>query len=190
MRRARFEPSDIPPTDFVFLPFSLGGTEIFLRRCRGSRPEIGCRAIHHSGEFSREAHPSRMAACMRFPSTHTHARLLALGVWRRPRGVWGSLFCCLVSPQNARALVYVDAGPFCRRPNPSCTHAFLSRCFLVDAGSESAPKTVEEKELRDETEMENSTVPLKQQQQRAGRASRLYTATSARTSFFRGAPSP
>lgn len=107
LRRARFEPSDIPPTDFVFLPFSLGGTEIFLRRCRGSRPEIGCRAIHHSGEFSREAHPSRMAACMRFPSTHTRALAIALGVWRRPRGVWGSLFCCLVSPQSARLCMWM-----------------------------------------------------------------------------------
>lgn len=53
------------------------------------------------------------------------------------------------SSRRARLCVYVDAGPFCRRPNPSCTHAFLScalpplRCGLL----ESAPKTVDDGSL-------------------------------------------
>lgn len=65
--------------------------------------------------------------------------------------LWGEMLLPpMPSSRRARLCLYVDAGPFCRRPNPSCTHAFLSygalpprRCGLF----ESAPKTVDDRSL-------------------------------------------
>lgn len=132
---------------FFFVPsFFLSVTEIFTLAFL--RPEIGCRAIHHAANSAeRQAHPSRMAACMRFPSTHTYTHTRRVAAFSTCMGM--GMLPPKKPPPEERACGCGSLLP--RRPNPSCTHAFLlRRCFLVvDAGfSNLRRKTVEERSSR------------------------------------------
>lgn len=164
-------PSDINPTNldlFFFPSFFFSFTEIFTLALL--RPEIGCRAIHHarnSAERGRRIPQEWPLACASRRHTRTHSAFC------------GILYTCMgmgmlppkKPPPEERACGCGSLLP--RRPNPSCTHAFLlRRCFLVvDAGSSNLRRKNcrGKKQPRDETEMEKARGVLSKR--RAGTSS-------------------